>query len=105
MARQHYFTHFERNQTSDGVKTGDPQEKTPDHLQAELGLSHIWLELGSNPQRWDDERFRALKISDLNHSAIGGHLFRDLHPGKSQTSMHEQLQALAIVLEFGIKEL
>ena len=25
------------------------------------------LELGSNPQRWDDKRFRALKISGLNH--------------------------------------
>ena len=30
-----------------------------------------WPELGSNPNRWDDERFRALKISTLNHSAMG----------------------------------
>ena len=37
--------------------TGDPREETPDHPQAELGLSHMWPELGSNPQRWDDERF------------------------------------------------
>ena len=28
-------------------------------------------ELGSNPQRWDDEQFRALKFSDLNHSTTG----------------------------------
>ena len=28
-------------------------------------------ETGSNPQRWDDGWFRALKISDLYHSATG----------------------------------
>ena len=50
---------------------GDPREKPPDHPQAELGLSHVWPELGSNPQGWDDERFRALKINILNHSAMG----------------------------------
>ena len=50
---------------------GDPQEKQPDHPQAELGLSHNWPQLGSNPQQWHDERLKALKISDLNHSAIG----------------------------------
>ena len=55
---------------------GDPQEKTPDHPQAELGLSHMWPELGSNPLRWDDERFRVLKISDLNRSATGTTLGR-----------------------------
>ena len=48
---------------------GDPREKPPDHPQAELGLSHMWPELNSNPQRWDDEQFRALKISGINHSA------------------------------------
>ena len=58
-----------------GVKTGYPREKTTDHPQAELGLSHMWPELGSNPQRWDDEWFRALKISGLNHS---GHLLGSL---------------------------
>ena len=45
------------------AKTGDPWEKPSDHPQAELGLSHTWPELGSNPQRWD-ERF--------NHSATRG---------------------------------
>ena len=70
-ARQYYFTHFEPSQSQGGTKTGDPREKPPDHPQAELGLSHMWPELGSNSQRWDDERFRALKISVLNHSATG----------------------------------
>ena len=27
---QDYFTHFEPCQSSDGAKTGDPREKTPD---------------------------------------------------------------------------
>ena len=50
---------------------GDPRENPPDHVQADFGLSHVLPERGSNPQRWDDERFRALKISGLNHSATG----------------------------------
>ena len=50
---------------------GDFQEKRPDHLQTELGLSHMWPERVSNPQRWDDEQFRALKI---NHLATGATL-------------------------------
>ena len=61
---QDHFTHFEPSQSVGGTKTGDPREKPPDH-------PHIWPELGSNPQRWDDQRFRALKISGLNHSATG----------------------------------
>ena len=47
------------------------EKKKHDHPQAEIGLSHIWPELGLNPQRWDDERFKAQKISVLNHSATG----------------------------------
>ena len=35
-----------------GAKTGNPWEKLPDHPQAELGLSHMWTELGLNPQWW-----------------------------------------------------
>ena len=31
----------------------------------------MWPELGSNEQGWDDEWFRTLKISILNHSATG----------------------------------
>ena len=66
---QDYFICFES--VYGGAKTGDPWEKTPDHPQAELDLCHMWPELGSNPQWWDDRRFRVLKISDLNHSAAG----------------------------------
>ena len=40
-AHQDYFTHFEPSQSLSGVTTGDPQEKTPDHSQAELGSSHM----------------------------------------------------------------
>ena len=69
MACQNYFTHFELSQLLGGTKTGDPREKTPGHPQAELGLYHMWPELGLNPQPWDDKRFRAPKISSLNHSA------------------------------------
>ena len=42
-AGQDYFTHFE---SAGGAKTGDPQEKTPDYLQAELGLSHTHTHSG-----------------------------------------------------------
>ena len=63
---QDYFSHFEPS-TSPEVerKRDEPREKPPDHPHAELGLSHLWPELGSNPQRWDDDRFRTLTISVL----------------------------------------
>ena len=41
MAHQDYFTHFEPSQSLGGAKTEDPRENLPDHLQAELGLSHM----------------------------------------------------------------
>ena len=34
--RQDYFTNSEPGQSLGGAKTGDPQEKSPDHPQAEL---------------------------------------------------------------------
>ena len=71
MACEDYFTHFEPSQSLGGAKTGDPREKPPAHPQAQLGLSHMWPDQGSNPQWWDDERFRVLKFSGLNHSATG----------------------------------
>ena len=40
-ASQDYFTHLESSQSLSGAKTGDPQERPPDHPQAELGLSHM----------------------------------------------------------------
>ena len=58
MARQDYFTHFEPSQLLGGAKMGDPREKTPEHPQAELGLSHMWPKLDWNLQQWDDERFK-----------------------------------------------
>ena len=64
-----HFIHFEQSQLLGGVKTGDPRENPPEHQQAELGLSHMWY-----PQRWNDERFRVLKISVLNHTAMGATL-------------------------------
>ena len=54
-ACQNIFTHFEPSLLLGGVKMGDPREKTPDHQQAELGLSHMFPKLGSNQQQWDDE--------------------------------------------------
>ena len=69
MACQDYFIHFELSQSVGGAKMGDPWEKTPDHPQAELSLSRIWSQLGSNPQRWDGQQFSVLKLSSLNHSA------------------------------------
>ena len=70
-AHQDYFTHFEPSQSLGGAKMGDPQEKLPDHLQAEFCLSFMWPDLGSNPQCWDEKWFTALKISSLNYSAMG----------------------------------
>ena len=40
-AHQDYFTHFERSQSLDGAKMGDPREKPSDYPQAELSLSHM----------------------------------------------------------------
>ena len=65
MAQQDYFTHFEPSQTFDGAKT-DAAEKN--HLNTRK-QNLAGLMLGSNPQRWDDKQFTALKISALNHSA------------------------------------
>ena len=74
-ARQDYFTHFELKQFQVGQKREVPEKKQqPDHPQSELGVSHIWPELGSNPQLWDDKRFRVVKISGFNHSATGAAL-------------------------------
>ena len=49
--RQGFFTHSEPSQSQGGAKSADPREKTPEHPQAELGLSHMQPERGSNPQR------------------------------------------------------
>ena len=69
-ASHNYFTHFELGQSLGGAKTRNPWEKLPDNPRAELGLSHV-IRARLKPQWWDDKRFRALKISVLNHSATG----------------------------------
>ena len=83
-ARQDYFTHSEPSQ----AKMRNPGERSPYHPQADLGLSHMWPERGPNPQGRDDEWFTALKISSLDHSAMGATMslmrksvFRDVGPG------------------------
>ena len=69
MACQDYFTHFEPSQSLGGAKMGDPWEKPEkNHPQAELGLSHM-IRARLGPEQWDDEHFRVLKISILNHSS------------------------------------
>ena len=54
---QDYFSSYETGQSVGGRKREDPEENHLAHPQAELGLSHMWPERGSNPlqtQRWDD---------------------------------------------------
>ena len=53
----------------------DPREKPPDHPQAELGLSYMSSELGSNPQQWDEERFR---LASLTHAPPKASFGREL---------------------------
>ena len=39
---QDYATHFEPSKPLDWAKTRNAWEKTPDHPEAEFGLSHMW---------------------------------------------------------------
>ena len=41
MASQDYFNHSEPIESLCRAKTGDSREKSPDHSEAELGLSHV----------------------------------------------------------------
>ena len=52
-------------------KNGRSLQKTPDHLQAELGLSHTVTRARLEPTTVTWRGFRALKISSLNHLAAG----------------------------------
>ena len=47
---------------------GDPPEK-PLTTRKQDWACPTWPELGSNPQQWEDKRFRAPMISSLNHSS------------------------------------
>ena len=46
---QDYFSSYETGQSEGGAKTGEPEKNHLTHPQAELGLSHMWPERGSNP--------------------------------------------------------
>ena len=49
--------HMRRGKSVGGAKMGEPEKNHLTHPQAELGLSHMWPEGGSNPhqtQRLDD---------------------------------------------------
>ena len=50
------------------------KQEIPEKKHLTTHKQNIWPDLGSNPQRWDDEWFRALKICDLNHLATGAGL-------------------------------
>ena len=73
----------------------------------------MWPELGWNPHRWDDERFKALKIRILNHSATGAaitnltsiftcnvHRFISDHGPKTTNSPYKKFTLLAIEYEY-----
>ena len=59
----------------------------------------MWPELGSNPQRWDDEQFRVLKISGLDHSPTwAAHAFWDPSNGPAQPSSGARSPVLCLKL-------
>ena len=57
-ARQDFLINFEPIQSVGGAKTEDPREKPQDHRKQNF-VCPTCPELGSNPQRWDNEQFRA----------------------------------------------
>ena len=75
-ACQDYFTHFEQSQSLGEAKMGDRRKKSNLTTHKQNLVCLMWPKLGSNPQRWDDKRFRSLKISCLNHSAMQKTFFR-----------------------------
>ena len=48
---QDYFSSYETGQSVGGRKREDPEKNHLAHPQAELGLSHMWPERGSNPHQ------------------------------------------------------
>ena len=50
------------------VKMGIPREKPLD--QAELGLSHMWPQLGSNQQRWHDRMIYSARLASEGDSFL-----------------------------------
>ena len=68
--RQDYFTHFELNQLLGEAKTGDPQLKNTCPASRTQQVSHM-IRARLKPTDLETHRFRALKISVVNHSATG----------------------------------
>ena len=48
---QDYFSSYETGQSVGGRKQENPEKYHLAHLQAELGLSHMWPMQGSNPHQ------------------------------------------------------
>ena len=48
---QDYFSSYETDLSVGGRKREDPEKNHLAHPQAELGLSHMWPERGSNPHK------------------------------------------------------
>ena len=48
---QDYFSSYETGQSVGGLKQENPKKNHLTHPQAEHGLSHMWLERGSNPHQ------------------------------------------------------
>ena len=48
---QDYFSSYETGQSVGGQKLENPEKNHWTHPQAELGLSHMWPERGSNPHQ------------------------------------------------------
>ena len=48
---QDYFSSYETGQSVGGAKKGEPREIQPGTPAADLGLSHMWPERGSNPHQ------------------------------------------------------
>ena len=48
---QDYFSSYETGLSVGGRKRENPEKNHLAHLQAELGLSHMWPERGSNPHQ------------------------------------------------------
>ena len=95
MAHQDYFTQFEQSI----VRCGENGRSQKNHLttckQNLAGLT--WPELGSNPQRREDKRFRVLKISVLNHSATSDQFGLDNRP--TQKYWTQPYLSLLIIVE------
>ena len=82
-ACQDYFTHFELSQPLGGSKTGDPRENHLTTHKRNLACL-IWPELGSNPQRWYDERLHCSKFRVITPIFSDIQIFRSFRKNFSQ---------------------